>query len=77
MVLDEWFDFKKCDQRERKCRNAVVVFRRLFFLDFFQASLGKFGQKSFAPPKIYLLLHLRCFNPLYQGFSNFFVLRPH
>jgi len=25
----------------------------------FRASLGKFGQKSFAPPKIFLLLHLR------------------
>jgi len=24
----------------------------------FRASLGKFGQKSFAPPKIWLLLHL-------------------
>ena len=30
----------------------------IFFGVFFRASLGKFVQKSFAPPKIYLLLHL-------------------
>ena len=29
-----------------------------FFLEFFWASLGKFGQKSFATPKICLPLHL-------------------
>jgi len=41
-------------------RNAVVFFWRSVSLEFFRASLGKFGQKSFAPPKMCLLLHLCC-----------------
>ena len=36
-------------------RNAVVFFCAVFI---FQASLGKFEQKSFTPSKISLLLHL-------------------
>jgi len=40
-------------------RNAVVfLFGGHFLWSIFRASLGKFVQKSFAPPKIYLLLHL-------------------
>jgi len=43
-------------------RNAVVLYLFIFgghFLwSIFLASLWKFGQKSFAPPKICLLLHL-------------------
>ena len=39
--------------------NAFVFLEVIFhFLEFIRASLGKFGQKSFAPPKICLLLHL-------------------
>ena len=40
---------KKCAQHEKKCSR------------FFRQIWGFFGQKSFAPPKIYLLLHL-CMN---------------
>jgi len=36
----------------------LVFFGGHFLWSFFGASLGKFGQKSFAPPKICLLLHL-------------------
>jgi len=47
------FDLKKCVQHEKKYSRFVFVF---FFgghnlWSIFRASLGKFGQKSFAPPK--------------------------
>jgi len=37
-------------------RNAVVCFGGHFLWSIFRASLEEFGQKSFAPPKICLLL---------------------
>jgi len=44
-----------------KRKAAVFCFFRGYFLwNIFRASLGKFGQKSFAPPKICLVLHRRC-----------------
>jgi len=44
-------------------RNAVVYFGGHFVWSIFRASLGKFGQKSFARPKISLLLHPRFLTP--------------
>ena len=38
--------------------NEMQFFEVIFFGVFFRASLGKFGRKSFSPPKICLLLHL-------------------
>jgi len=54
------FDLKKCAQREMKCSRffLFLFFWSSFFLAFFRASLGKFEQKFFAPPKICLALHL-------------------
>jgi len=49
------FDFKNAPNMRR---NAVVFFWGHFLWSFFRASLGKFGQKSFVPPNICLLLHL-------------------
>jgi len=51
------FDLRKSAQHEKKC-SRVFFFLRSFSLECFRAGLGKFGKKSFAPPKICLLLHL-------------------
>jgi len=42
--------------RQLKCNR--FFFGGHFLWSFFRASLGKFGQNLFSPPKIYLLLHL-------------------
>ena len=49
----------------------AVFFLEVRFLEFFRASLGKFGQKSFAPPKICLHLHLCVGNFGKVGVENF------
>jgi len=41
-----------------KLKAVDFCFLEVIFWSFSWASLGKFGQKSFAPPKICLLLHL-------------------
>jgi len=49
---------------------------RYFFICFFRASLGKFGQKSFAPPKICLLLHL-CLSLIAESYGAINQLSNH
>ena len=48
-------DLKKCAQHENE---RSRFFWKVIFFGVFWASLGKFGKKSFTPPKICLLLHL-------------------
>ena len=51
-----------------------AFFWKSLFLESFRTSLGEFGQKSFAPPKIRLLLHL-CMTALLYHFSNMYEWR--
>ena len=48
-------DFTKMAPKMR-----VQTFFDVIFFVFFRGSLGKYEQNLFAPPKIYLLLHLCC-----------------
>jgi len=48
-------DLKKCAQHKKKCSR---FFGGHFVWSIFRPVLGKCGQKSFASPKVCLLLHL-------------------
>jgi len=74
MVLELCFDLNKHTQHEKKCSR---FFGGHFLWSFFRASLGKFGQKSFAPQDFACSTYGEGFSFLEQMISWFSLLMHH